>query len=170
MPITPFHFGPGLLIKGVARRRFSFWTFVASQAVIDLETIYWLIRGEWPVHRVLHTILGGVLAGTLVALTMVAAVGPLLRRRFGAHHLLASEVEFRPAMTGGVIGGLSHPLLDGIMHADIMPFRPFSSHNPLFHVVDVGYLHLGCVAAGVLGLIVIIVHRDRDQAAKSGTG
>ena len=156
MPFTPFHFGPALLIKSAARRRFSFWTFVASQVAIDLETLYWLGRGEWPVHRIVHTFLGSALVGTLVALATVAIIGPLLRRRFGEDHALATEVRLRPAFAGGLIGGLSHPFLDGIMHADIMPFRPLTSRNPLFHVLDVGLLHVGCFATGVLGLILMI--------------
>lgn len=157
MPFTPFHFGPGLLIKGAARGRFSFWTFVASQVAIDLETLYWLRRDEWPVHRLVHTFIGSALVGTAVALITVVFVGPVLRRLFGDEHLLATEVRAGPAFAGGLIGGLSHPLLDGIMHADIMPFRPLSSGNPLLHVLDVRYLHIACLAAGVLGLILVIV-------------
>ena len=39
MPFTPFHFGPGALLKSFLRHRFSFVTFVASQVVIDFETL-----------------------------------------------------------------------------------------------------------------------------------
>jgi hypothetical protein len=155
MPFTPFHFGPALLIKGVARRRFSFWAFVVTQVVIDVETLYWLRRGVWPVHRALHTFVGSACAGMAVAVATFAVAGPLLKRLFGKDHLLAAEVRAGPALAGGLIGGLSHPLLDGIMHPDIMPLRPFTAWNPLFHVIDVGHLHAACLIAGVLGAVVI---------------
>src|SRR5262245_64133494 len=135
MPFTPFHLGPALLIKAAARRRFSFWTFAATQVAIDLETLYWLGRREWPVHRVVHTFLGSAVVGAAVAVMTVFVVGPLLRRFFGDDHLLATEVRTGAAMAGGLIGGLSHPLLDGIMHRDIMPFRPLTAGNPLLHVI-----------------------------------
>ena len=57
MPVTPFHFGVGLLGKGVAPRAVSLCAFVASQIAIDCESAYFLFvaRAE-PVHRVLHTL------------------------------------------------------------------------------------------------------------------
>jgi hypothetical protein len=159
MPFTTFHFGPALLLKGAVPRRFSLLAFVASQVAIDFETLYWLRRGEWPVHRWVHTFLGSALVGAAVALITVAVVGPVLRRLFSEDHGLAAEVRAGPAVAGGLIGGLSHPLLDGIMHGDIMPFRPFSSRNPLLHTLDVRYLHILCLGAGVLGILLMIVPR-----------
>src|SRR5262252_2406583 len=67
MPFTPYHFGPGLFVKGLAARWFSWIAFVAVQVVIDCETLYYLERREYPIHRTLHTFLGGTLAGLAVA-------------------------------------------------------------------------------------------------------
>src|SRR4030095_14050528 len=63
LPVTPFHFGPGLALKGVAAPVFSWSAFAAAQVVIDCETIYYMVRGEYPVHRFLHSFLGGGMAG-----------------------------------------------------------------------------------------------------------
>ncbi len=63
MPFTPFHFGPGLLAKSVLPRHYSWTAFVVSQVVIDCETLYYLVQRAYPVHRTLHTFLGGTLAG-----------------------------------------------------------------------------------------------------------
>jgi hypothetical protein len=38
MPVTPFHFGPSLLVKAAAPRSFSMIAFGVSQIVIDCET------------------------------------------------------------------------------------------------------------------------------------
>jgi hypothetical protein len=39
-------------------RHFGFIAFAATQVVIDVETLYHLLRHEWPLHRVLHTYVG----------------------------------------------------------------------------------------------------------------
>ena len=73
MPFTPFHFGPGLLIKGIAPRHVSVTAFVAANVAIDLESLYNLQRGAWPIHTHLHTFLGAALTGlaTVVVLVLV---------------------------------------------------------------------------------------------------
>jgi len=48
MPLTPFHFGPAAAIKAIAPAHFSFTVFCYSQVVIDLETGFHLLRGEYP--------------------------------------------------------------------------------------------------------------------------
>ena len=60
MPATPFHFGPGLLIKAVAPHQFSVAAYSVAQVVIDLESGYHLLRGDYPVHRQAHTFFLGV--------------------------------------------------------------------------------------------------------------
>jgi len=164
MPFTPFHFGPGLLVKSVVPRWFSFSAFAASQVVIDIESLYWLRRDEWPVHRVLHTIVGGALVGVAVAVGAMVVGGSFAARRLRDRPALAAEARIGPALGGGVVGGVSHSLLDGIMHADIRPFRPFTSANPLLARLDVVDLHLLCVAAGVLGLVVLLIRRPWRRA------
>ena len=45
MPFTPFHFGPGAGIKATLPGRFSLIIFCYSQVMIDLEPLYFLLRG-----------------------------------------------------------------------------------------------------------------------------
>jgi hypothetical protein len=164
MPFTPFHLGPGLLVKSVVPRWFSFSAFAASQVVIDIESLYWLRRGEWPVHRVLHTFVSGALVGVAVAAGVVVVGGSFADRRLSHRPGLAVEAQVGPALAGGLAGGLSHSLLDGIMHADIRPFRPFTSANPLLGLLDVLDLHLFCLAAGVVGLVLLLIRRPWRRA------
>jgi hypothetical protein len=159
VPFTPFHFGPGLLLKSSSPRRFSIAAFVTSQVVIDIETLYWLIRGTWPVHRVLHTFVGGAAVGVAVAGAFRFFARSAFGRRLVERVALAGELEVVPVYVGSLVGGLSHSILDGIMHSDIRPFRPFSQENPLLGFVDVMDLHLACVATGLLGLVILMIRR-----------
>lgn len=41
------------------------------------------------------------------------------------------------------------------MHADMHPLAPLTSANPLLGAVSLEALHLGLVAAGVVGLVLL---------------
>ena len=163
MPITPFHFGPGILLKAGAPRGVSLSAFVISQIVIDLESGYHLVRNDWPVHREFHSLL---VAGIVGVLTGTAVWLVARRLRLPSDPFVQAEGELVPAHVGGLVGGLSHPLLDSVMHSDLEPFWPVSAANPLLDVIGLGSLHLVCVAAGIVGAAILEI---RSQLrAKAG--
>jgi membrane-bound metal-dependent hydrolase YbcI (DUF457 family) len=163
MPITPFHFGPGLLMKGLLPRTTSFAAFCAAQVVIDVESLVHLVRGDWPIHRKMHTLLLAGPIGVCVGLALWAAARPFANRVAGLSRIGRAEVDLRGAVVGGAIGGFSHPLLDGIMHGDILPFWPASDGNPLYELLALGPLHLACVAAGAIGGALVLYRLRSDQ-------
>ena len=63
MPFTPFHFGPGLFVKAWGPRRFWLTSFVVANILIDVEVLYFLWRNDPPIHRYLHTYVGGIAMG-----------------------------------------------------------------------------------------------------------
>lgn len=150
MPVTPFHFGIGLLFKGISPERFSLLAFAASQVVIDLETAYSILANRWPLHRELHTF--------AVAAPVGVGVGVMfwLAGRFivGLEVCWRVDLNLWPAVVGGAAGGMTHPLLDGVMHPDILPLSPFSADNPFFRAVGVMQLHLICVIAAIAGGLI----------------
>jgi membrane-bound metal-dependent hydrolase YbcI (DUF457 family) len=160
MPFTPFHFGPGLAVKVAAPRYFSFSVFVFSQVLIDVEPLYYLLRGEAPVHRFFHTYLGAtaIAAASYLLGRPLCALGlAVFRRTFGwrMSDLLEAMRLISPtaAMSAAIIGAYSHVALDCIMHAEMHPLAPWSDVNPLFGSISVSELHLYCIVAGVVGLI-----------------
>lgn len=160
MPVTPFHFGPGLLLKAAGPRHVSLAAFVASQIAIDVESGYHLMRGDWPVHRVLHTLPVATLVGLASGVVVWGAARALrLRERLTRDPMLPAEVDAGPAAAGGLLGGVTHPILDGIMHADMQPFWPLSLENPLLDAIALGTLHLACLLCGVAGAIVLWLRR-----------
>jgi membrane-bound metal-dependent hydrolase YbcI (DUF457 family) len=60
-------------------------------------------------------------------------------------------------LSGGLAGGLSHPLLDGIMHPDVRPFMPWSDCNPFLGLLGLVQLHLACIAAVIVGAVCLTV-------------
>ena len=125
MPVTPFHMGPGVVIKAVGGRYFSLMVFGFSQVAMDVEPLVRMIRGDAVLHGFTHTYLGATLIG------LVSAVA------------------------GAFVGTYSHVLLDSIMHSDMQPLAPLSEVNGLRHGISVGALHLLCVLCGVCGALLM---------------
>ena len=159
MPFTPYHFGPGLFIKAVAPRAFSFAAFAAAQVVIDVETLIHIVRHEWPLHRSAHTLLFGSLIGLGTAGLLYLATLAIRHRPIWRLPALTGEVTAQGLLVGGWLGGASHAVLDGLMHADIRPFAPFVDQNPMLGMVDVGVLHASCAVLGLVALIGLAARR-----------
>jgi hypothetical protein len=166
VPITPFHLGPGGLVKALAPRHFSFTVFAFSQALIDLEPIgFYFFTGD-PVHPYLHTYLGA----TLVFLASWWAGRPVCewalrvwneqlypdQARWLAYEPVISR---KAAGIAAFIGAYSHVAIDSIMHGDMEPFAPLSAANPSLLVVSVETLQWICVAAGLAGVAGLLFLR-----------
>jgi len=170
MPFTPFHFGPAAALKAVAPAHFSFTVFCYSQVVTDLESGFYLLRGEYPVHRFFHTYVGATVVGLACALT---------GRPLSQLALRAWQAWFPAPMTGlfgrsittswpvaflsAFLGTFSHVFLDSIMHRDIMPLSPFTTSNPMLHLVGLPLLHLLCFVLGVVGVLVLPFRVPRND-------
>jgi hypothetical protein len=160
MPFTPFHFGPGALIKACAPRHVSFAVFAFTQVLIDVEPLYFMLRGEYPVHRFLHSYLGAtlvVLPAFFLGRPIAGVALALFRARLKPTIASVSEA-FRSipriaALMGAVTGAYSHVLLDSIMHTDVHPFAPISENNPLLLTISILELHVYCAVAGLLGSV-----------------
>lgn len=164
MPITPFHFGPGMAVKAIVPRLFSLTTFIGANVLIDIEPLYYMLTNQYPLHRFFHTYVGAT------AIILAAVFGMLLL----AHLLKAfsfnpwwaqREFELLPVVVGAVFGAYSHIVLDSIMHTDIQPLAPFSEGNPIFHVVTLSELHEFCLIAGILGVVVLLASRGYSKWA-----
>ena len=117
----------------------------------------------------LHTFVFRGLVGLGVgALTLAMALA--VRRLLGSRAAHLSLGQQRPVLLGehsligvalgGIVGGLSHALLDGVMHGDMQPFRPFTLENPLYGLAGWRVLYLGCVIAGCIGLCVLLARQN----------
>ena len=168
MPITPFHFGPGALIKGLAPAWFCWSNFALANVLIDLEPItLFLLIGD-PAHPWLHT-LPGALAVAALAATLGRRPCEWALRQWNARLSKAQArwlgvdavISPRQAWIGALLGTLSHLALDAVMHADVTPLWPLVAGNPWRGAVSLGTLHLGCLAAASAALPLWLAHRLR---------
>ncbi len=163
MPATPFHLGPGLLVKAAAPRQFSMAAYSLAQVVIDIESGYYLLQHATPVHRQAHTFALGGLIGLMCGL-IVSKVGTWVARpRDVVPEALAAEYRLPTAVLSGIFGGIFHSVLDGIMHADIRPFRPFTDANPLYDIVSVRVLYMFCIVTGLVGAALLLAWERRPR-------
>jgi len=162
MPATPFHLGPGVLIKAAAPRQFSMAAYSLAQVVIDVESGYYMLQGEYPVHRQAHTLLLGGMVGFLCGLIVSRVGGWWARPRDVVPEALAAEFRLPIAAVSGVFGGVLHSLLDGIMYQDIHPFRPLTDANPLYGLVSIRVLYLFCIITGLVGGALLLA-RERQK-------
>jgi len=166
VPVTPFHFGPGVLFHAVAPRKISFIAFVAANCITDIESVYNVLRGNFPVHRFLHTFVGAALVAAMTVALFMAM------RRLARNIRLPNWFEWQqltlPAViVGALLGSYSHIVLDGIMHADMRPFAPWSDDNPFLHFVSLGTLHLACIALGIAGALLWLRTRPNRPGSAS---
>ena len=173
MPFTPFHMGPALALKSVTGDRFSILMFGLAQVAIDIEPLIGHLR-RTDVHGWTHTYLGATVIGGLVLLLGRPIAFAILDRwngelrRWRLEWLASSgEIAWAPAALGAFIGTYSHVVLDSVMHDDMHPLEPFSSANGLLALVSLPALHLGCIVAGVAGVLLWIGRRAAHKAMVS---
>jgi membrane-bound metal-dependent hydrolase YbcI (DUF457 family) len=64
------------------------------------------------------------------------------------------------SVAGGLLGGVSHILLDSFMHHDMHPMWPFAEGNALAGISSTGTLHGALALAGFFGLILWLLLRE----------
>lgn len=161
MPFTSFHLGPGALFKAVGGRRFSFMVFGGAQVLMDIEPLVGILAHRPVLHGVTHTLLGALVIGTLSGLIGKPISAAVLRWLAIQHYPFTWAASF----TGAYVGTFSHVLLDALMHADMSPWWPIASGNPLLGRIDLGHLHMACALAGLLGAAVVALRfKSRGRA------
>jgi hypothetical protein len=164
MPITPFHFGPGALIKVIVQRHFSWTIFALANILIDLEPVtLFLLIGD-PAHPWLHTLPGAIAVAAAAALIGRKPCEVLLA---WWNRQLSSGWQIRwlavgpgiprgTAWLSALVGTFSHLGLDSIMHTDVEALWPLISGNSVQGLVSLDMLHWLCVGAAVVALVIFI--------------
>lgn len=158
MPFTPFHIGPGLVIKGLIPHQFSLSMFTMANVLMDIEPAYRMWRVEMPLHGWTHTLPGALLITACSVLLGRLAITKVWR----FYQQLIDETQqpfhmtWLQAWMSALIGTGSHLLLDAVMHEDMHPFAPLTDANPLLATEWMLQLHLACIMAAMFGILLIL--------------
>jgi len=165
--------------KVIAPKYFSFVAFGLTNLIIDIEPVFYISQGMWPIHRLFHTYLGAnALAIIVVILGKPICEGALrlwnwrLSESQQAWLGVNAQISFTAMTVGAFFAANSHVMLDSIMHSDMRPFAPLSNVNGLLYIISIERLHEVCAIAGILGgiaLSVLLVRRkiNVERAARS---
>jgi membrane-bound metal-dependent hydrolase YbcI (DUF457 family) len=145
MPVTPYHFGPGLTIKSVLLKRFSFKAFILANILTDIEPVYFLCTQQLPLHRFFHTYLGA----TLLAVFCMVVV-----------RMVWTKSSRAAVAAGAFLGTYSHVFLDSFMHTDMQPFFPWTRTNPFLGIFSAYDLEVFCLACWLLGAVVYFIRLE----------
>ena len=170
LPFTPLHMGPALVIKAAGGRHFSVLIFGIAQVAMDIEPLVGIIRGWDVLHGWTHTYAGATLIGIAVFLFATPLCNLILRRwnceleHHKLHWLRSPEPVTRlAAASGAFIGTYSHVLFDSLMHADMLPLRPWSANNALLGLMSIDTLYFACFIVGLAGVAIWFARGYRNR-------
>lgn len=118
MPFTPFHMGPGLLLKALLQGSFSLLVFGWAQIIMDIQPLVMLLTGVGALHGFSPTAPGA----------LRLAIGAALSGKYAAEFALRSiglsgplPIRWPVAFSSTFIGTFSHRLLDSVMESTSTP-------------------------------------------------
>ena len=154
MPFTPFHMGPGILIKALLQSSFSLMFFGWAQIIMDIQPLFVLISGTGHLHGFSHTYIGAILLAVFAALSgkYLAEFGLLVIGIANKDNPLI--ISWPVAVISAFIGTFSHVFLDSIIHTDLEPFYPITEHNNILALITTDQLHSFCIYSGLIGAAI----------------
>lgn len=167
MPFTPYHMGPGILVKALLRGSFSLMVFGWSQVIMDSQPLIVMLTNRGTVHGFTHTYGAAVVIALFAAVTGKYLAQTVLRLAQRSNRS-AIVIPWAVALASSFIGTLSHVALDSLIYADIRPFAPFSQANPLLGFVSGPALYDLSVLSGLVGsglfIAVTLLHSRHDPS------
>ncbi len=157
MPLTPYHFGPGLFIGLLFLSFIDFPTFLIASVIVDIEPFLVLLFNlNYPLHGFFHSFLGGTIIALILTVIMTKIrefFTPLMR-----FFKIEQEISFKKILFASLLGINIHILLDSPIYTDIRPFFPLD-FNPFYRITSLaGSLEtMICVWCFLAALIIYII-------------
>lgn len=150
MPFTPYHMGPGVLVKALLRGSFSLMVFGWSQVIMDTQPLVVILTNRGTLHGFTHTYVAAVVIALFAAVTGKYLAQTALR--LGQRPIpKVLVIPWAVTLGSAFVGTFSHVALDSLIYTDIRPFAPFSQANPSLGLVSGPALHDISVLSGLVG-------------------
>ena len=148
-----------MLIKGLIPKQFSLSVFVLANIAMDVEPLYRIFRGDSHLHGISHTFIGAAFIGVATAVVAPRAIARTWQwyQKFHVDANSLVHITRTQAWMGALLGTGSHLLLDATMHRDMQLLLPFSDANPLLHPEWTQNVYLGCLLAGMMGMLISLL-------------
>ncbi|MCW4000810.1 MAG: DUF4184 family protein [Candidatus Bathyarchaeota archaeon] len=170
MPVTPLHYPIAKLLHMLGgKARLSLPGLIVGAMVPDLEVLFiWLLTGKED-RMVLHSLIGGLTLGTLLAVAitvllyrpLVGAIFPVNKDKLKQNCTLSTTLA-----VSCLIGVLSHVLFDVANHTFNPLFWPFLSMyqtpspiTPLFGGAPTASLIVEVVTVALIGTLCLVNRR-----------
>jgi membrane-bound metal-dependent hydrolase YbcI (DUF457 family) len=161
MPYTPYHLGPSGFLGLVFRKHIDLPVFLLANVVVDIEVLCWQ---HPPLHRAVHTLLTGAIAGLIWGL----AAYPL--RNIFAKLMKAIYLPYKTSLlkmiVSGILGIWLHIIIDAPYNWDVRLFWP-SKITPLYGLISKSTMQIVCIAFWVAAIIVYIALAMNYRKAKN---
>lgn len=150
MPFTPFHMGPGILLKSLIGSGFSLMVFGWAQIVMDIQPLIVMITDKGHLHGFSHTYIGATLLAIFSALTgkYLSEIGLYL---LDLNRDWSLKITWMVTFVSAFIGTFSHVLLDSLLHFDVQPFYLLTLENNFRGLISAAMLHKICLYSGLIG-------------------
>lgn len=173
MPLTPFHFGPGLFIGLIFIKYLDLVAFLIGNVILDVEPFLVVLYEQfcgfslYPYHGFFHTIIGAILISFLAALILKKLEQPIKRMLTQCLNFEFAQNFIRPSSFNRLFfsvfsGTLLHLVFDSFTHQDVFPFWP-SHYNPLLRLISYPQNHINCIILGILGLAIAIFYLKKQR-------
>jgi membrane-bound metal-dependent hydrolase YbcI (DUF457 family) len=153
-----------MAVKAVAQERFSLIIFGWAQILVDLQPLVVILTYEGQTHGITHTFLGGAVLGAAAAASGKPLAEGLLNL-FRKKSKPRLQVSWKTAWWSGLVGGLSHVLMDALIYPDMSPFWPFVKGTSM-DVFTSRDMTAFCLFTGLAGLLVYFVSRGVEALHK----
>jgi len=157
--------GPGMAVKAIAQDKFSLIIFGWAQILVDLQPLVVVLTHEGQTHGVTHTFVGGAVLGVAAAASG-KPMAEVLLNLFRKKEKPRLRISWKTAWWSGLVGGLSHVLLDGLIYPDMSLFWPFVKGTSLDIFTSRGMTAF-CIFSGLAGLLVYFVSRGVEAFSKN---
>ena len=158
MPFTPFHMGPGIVVKALLQSSFSLMVFGWAQIVMDIQPLIVMISGEGHLHGFSHTYIGAFLLAIFSAISgkYLSEIGLFF---LGLNPNWQVKIAWWVCFLSSFKGTFSHVLLDSIMHSDVEPFFPLTKENIFVGLISIQALHKVCLYSSLVGAVLYFTIR-----------